>query len=1317
MTTTTRFLRSSRRLAGTLAALLPALGARAQFNDPNADANALPTVPQGFAVSVFAREPHVRQPCSMTFDAQGRLFVGMGPQYRSPKPDTAGDSVVLVLDTDHDGRADTTKVFATGFNAIQGLAWHGRDLWIANAPDLTVVQDLDGDDIADRYTRVFTDLGNLEHGLHGLNWGPDGRLYMSKGNSKGLTQPGRIAPRPFRDLWGVTAPPGSPDFPDPVVTNARDYRRNYHDPDDDWGREGGVLRCDDGGRNLEIVARGFRNPWDIAFDSGFNWLGTDNDQSGGDRVFMPFHGAHFGWNHPWSSEWADRPAGPSAPVAGPLFEGSGTGLVFADSPAFPPSHRGVFFINDWLAKVTYLWRPAWDGALLRPANGTWEPFVSGGPALFRPTDIEVGPDGALWILGWGRGYGAEWKQGELASEGRVFRVTWKDATATPHPRPAKPIAEWSPAELTREFESPVAVRRTDAQEELLRRGESVRPHLTAQISNARSGEATVTWSAWTLGRLTPADTAADAAFVQIARDTARPIQLRVQAVRILADRALRAARRPAPDLVSLLNDPAPRVRHAAIGALHQTRSADPGTAEALLASLARETDRTTFYAGWQALRSLAPRARLLDALDATQPGSRRAALLALLEDNALPPERLQRAQADPDPAVQALARDAAAKLAAGSGKPVLRGRPLDSLAQAAGTPGQPASSAAGAPPGSPIRKLQARNAGYQLARAGLTRGARPYSDRNYRIEAVPKFLEGADFIRTANEDDGSAGNDWIRFEALVPMRVHVALDSRNTRPPAWLTAAFKPTGESIAADHWRFNLFTRDVPPGPVVLGGNTDDGKSGGKGQYIVVLEPLPPAAHAAPTRQQDALAALDQGDRERGEFLFHHVAGSGCASCHRLAGHGNAFGPDLAGIALRAPIAHLVQSLLEPDAVITEGFAAHHVEADGDEFDGVLLEESGLGITLGLASGERVSIPRASIRKHEVLPRSAMPSFAQGLTPVQVADLVAYLRHRSPSAGTTAAPAAATAPTGPARTPAPLPAPPAPDAAFSHSTANDRVAIRLGTLPIAEFIFRDPAIFRPYLAHLRAPHGMQVTRNHPPRPGVDPDDHATMHPGLWYGFGDISGADFWRNKARMEHDGFEREPAVADGRLRFATRSRLVAPDGSELGRARHELTFSRAPDAWIVGWSVEFQAGPRGLVFGDQEEMGFGARVATPLAEKSGGRLLASTGIASAKATWGQAADWCDYSGLIDGHPCGILLLAHPANFRPSWWHNRDYGVFVANPFGRAAMKQGPPSAHRIEPGASFRIRHAAVIHSGSALDEAGLRKRYAEGISGF
>ena len=89
----------------------------------------------------------------MAFDVRGRLFVGMGPQYRNPTPETPGDSVVIVTDADGDGVAETAKVFATGFNAVQGLAWRGRDLWVANAPDLTIVRDLDDDDDGKRRWR------------------------------------------------------------------------------------------------------------------------------------------------------------------------------------------------------------------------------------------------------------------------------------------------------------------------------------------------------------------------------------------------------------------------------------------------------------------------------------------------------------------------------------------------------------------------------------------------------------------------------------------------------------------------------------------------------------------------------------------------------------------------------------------------------------------------------------------------------------------------------------------------------------------------------------------------------------------------------------------------------------------------------------------------------------------------------------------------------------------------------------------------------------------------------------------------------------
>lgn len=1121
--------------------------AAADFHDPNADREALPTVPPGFEVSFFAREPLVRQPCSMAFDARGRLCVGMGPQYRNPQPATPGDSVVLVLDTDGDGTADQTRTFATGFNAIQGMAWHGSDLWVANAPDLTVVRDLDGDDQADEYVRVYTDLGNLEHGLHGLNWAPDGKLYMSKGNSKGLTQPGRVAPRAFRELWGVTAPAGSPDFPEPRTFQKDNYEKAYHDPADDWGREGGVLRCDDGGANLEIVARGFRNPWDITFDTNFNWLGTDNDQTTGDRVFMPFFGAHFGWNHPWSAHWGSESHPPSAPVSGPLFEGSGTGVIFGDSPQFPATHRGVFFINDWLRKTTFVWRPRWDGALLRPAGEGWEPFVSGGKALFRPTDLEVGPDGALWILGWSAGYGAEYKDGQMTSEGRVFRVVSKSSPLAPWltPKRRKPLAQWSVAELAEDFDGPLPVWRIDAQDELVRRGMEVKAELFATLGNPDLSEARQTWIAWTLGRLAPEDRAIDEWFATRLADAAERLNLRVQAMRILGHRARQAGgqREWPTGVLNALRSPEARLRFEAVQAISQARqtSARP----ALLEALAIETDPTTFYAGWQALRSLQTPAQLKPLLADPRAGVRKAALLALLEGHALSESEVQPLASDPDPTVKDLALLWLQKVRAGGEQVVVRGRPLD-----AATP-----------------------------------------------------------------------------------------DSTKTQEP-----------------------------------------------------LELKPPSN---PTSLDAALALLGQGDRDRGERLFHAPGGTGCFNCHRLGDHGNAFGPDLAALGERATARHIVQSILEPNAVITEGFNLLTVTTPDAEHAGILLEESGLSLTLGLATGQRQVIPKSKVTSRQTAATSAMPGYGALLTPQSVADLGAFLLAQKADEP------------GAARSKG--------DGFRSSETAN-RLVISHDGQAVAEFVFQDEKIARPYFANVHAPGGSQVTRNHPPVAGTDAMDHDTMHPGIWLAFGDINGADFWRNKGRIEHVRFTEPPAARDGRLTFATECRLRSAEGRTLCSLTNRFTLTAPSNAWLLVWDAAFRSEDGDFSFGDQEEMGFGARVATAITEKNGGLITSSTGQKTAKATWGQPADWCDYSGVAAGRPIGLTLMADPRNFRPSWWHNRDYGVFVANPFGREAMKQGAKSAVTIKRGEDFRLRFGAAIHRGAEFSPAVAYREFLESTQG-
>jgi len=201
-------------------------------------------------------------------------------------------------------------------------------------------------------------------------------------------------------------------------------------------------------------------------------------------------------------------------------------------------------------------------------------------------------------------------------------------------------------------------------------------------------------------------------------------------------------------------------------------------------------------------------------------------------------------------------------------------------------------------------------------------------------------------------------------------------------------------------------------------------------------------------------------------------------------------------------------------------------------------------------------------------------------------------------------------------------------------------------------------------------------VTRNHPPKPGTDATDHDTIHPGLWLAFGDVSGQDFWRNKATIRHLRFVESPAVRDGRLIFATENSLQTPDKKVMGLQVSRITLEARPEGYLVVWESTFTASEQDVFFGDQEEMGLGVRVATAITEKNGGTILSSTGAKSAKATWGKAFDWCDYSGVIDGRHVGVTLMPDPANFRPSWFHNRDYGLMVANPFGRRALTQGDP-----------------------------------------
>ena len=268
---------------------------------------------------------------------------------------------------------------------------------------------------------------------------------------------------------------------------------------------------------------------------------------------------------------------------------------------------------------------------------------------------------------------------------------------------------------------------------------------------------------------------------------------------------------------------------------------------------------------------------------------------------------------------------------------------------------------------------------------------------------------------------------------------------------------------------------------------------------------------------------------------------------------------------------------------------------------------------------------------------------------------------------------------------------------AEFKAEQLPDRLVITHGTNPVAHFVFADTNILRPYFAHVHTPDGIQVTRNHPPIAGVDPVDHPTMHPGIWLAFGDISGQDFWRNKATIRHERFAEQPVVSKEHLTFSTVSSLIGTNGSILAKLDSYFALTALTNGYVLNWTAFFTTTNNDLVFGDQEEMGFGARVATPLSEKNGGNVRNSEGIIGAKNAWGKTAAWCDYSGVLSNRLVGITVMPHADNFRPSWFHSRDYGLIVTNPFGQKAFTKGEPSSVPVKNGASFKLRFAAFIYS--------------------
>lgn len=264
---------------------------------------------------------------------------------------------------------------------------------------------------------------------------------------------------------------------------------------------------------------------------------------------------------------------------------------------------------------------------------------------------------------------------------------------------------------------------------------------------------------------------------------------------------------------------------------------------------------------------------------------------------------------------------------------------------------------------------------------------------------------------------------------------------------------------------------------------------------------------------------------------------------------------------------------------------------------------------------------------------------------------------------------------------------------------TEERRLKIYIADQAVADYVFADNEISRPYFSHVKTLSGKQVSRNHPPREGADKTDHANMHPGIWLSFGDLNGHDYWRLKARTSHIRFLEPPSVDAGVGNFKVLNHYLATNSDAVVCSQECAVQIRNVDAgYAIVINSEFKAINGDLRFGDQEEMGLGVRVATPLAveKKLGGRILDSEGRINGEEVWGKTARWCDYAGPLDGTWVGMTVLTSPKNFRPCWCHARDYGFVAMNPFGLNAFTKAAKQDLIVKKGESLRIAYAVVVH---------------------
>jgi len=254
------------------------------------------------------------------------------------------------------------------------------------------------------------------------------------------------------------------------------------------------------------------------------------------------------------------------------------------------------------------------------------------------------------------------------------------------------------------------------------------------------------------------------------------------------------------------------------------------------------------------------------------------------------------------------------------------------------------------------------------------------------------------------------------------------------------------------------------------------------------------------------------------------------------------------------------------------------------------------------------------------------------------------------------------------------------------------------------------DKNLLKPFLSPVIGPFGHTVTRGDESPEGHN-HDHL-HHRSLWVSYGEVNHADFWSedDKAgRQQHKQFNK---IIEGTVFseiFAT-NEWITRDGTKkiVEESRDMKFYNLSRSQRIIDMTVTFFASDGDVFFGDTKEAGLvSVRVYPTLtvSPPGTGKIENAIGGINENETWGKMAQWCDYSGWIDGNKVGIAVFDYPKNFRyPTYWHVRNYGLMTANIFGRGTFEEdmSKDGSWTLKAGEKLVLRYRVYVHAGDATD---------------